>query len=164
MHSVLYRPIRLSAWALSPRALGEDTLQRCRRVLGPDDTRTLWLATDLTLARVSVGEAEAARALGEDTLQRCRRVLGPDHARTLWAATGLILALVQLGEAKPARALGQDTLQRCRRVFGPSNPIALYLTRAVGSGQLLLRGDAAADHPSRPQLTSHHPPGTWNLA
>jgi hypothetical protein len=32
------------------RALGEDTVQRCRRALGPDHPITLWVATGLTLA------------------------------------------------------------------------------------------------------------------
>ena len=61
------------------RALGEDTLQRCRRVLGPDHPTTLWPRPRSSLALSGLGEAEPARALGEDTLQRCRRVLGPDH-------------------------------------------------------------------------------------
>ena len=75
------------------RALGEDTLQRCRRVLGPDHPITLWAAGALTGALHRLGEAEPARALGEDTLQRCRRVLGPDHPTTLLAAATLTVAL-----------------------------------------------------------------------
>jgi hypothetical protein len=73
------------------RALAEDTLQRCRRVLGPDHTTTLLTAAALTGVLTQLGEAEAARALGEDTLQRCHRVLGPAHPITLYltqAASG----------------------------------------------------------------------------
>jgi hypothetical protein len=66
------------------RALGEDTLQRCHRILGPDHTITLMAAAALTGARALLGEAEPARTLGEDTLQRCLRVLGSDHATTLY--------------------------------------------------------------------------------
>jgi hypothetical protein len=65
------------------RALGEDTLQRCRRVFGPDHLLTLGAAAFLTHALVRLGEAEPARALGQDTLQRCRRVLGPEHPITV---------------------------------------------------------------------------------
>jgi len=65
--------------AEAARALGEDTLQRGRRVLGPDHAITLLAAAAVTLALVGLSEAEAARALGEDTLQRCRSVLGPDN-------------------------------------------------------------------------------------
>src|SRR5918994_787801 len=70
-----------SRWARRKRAraLGEDTLQRSRRVLGPDHARTLWAATALVTARAEVGEVEQARALAQDTLQRSRRVLGPEH-------------------------------------------------------------------------------------
>src|SRR3954449_4134436 len=48
------------------RLLGEDTLARCRRVLGPDHPTTLNAATGLTLALVQLGETEPARTLGED--------------------------------------------------------------------------------------------------
>ena len=61
------------------RALGEDTLRRARRVLGPDHLIVLWTASALTHALVQLGEVEPARALGEDTLQRCRRVLATEH-------------------------------------------------------------------------------------
>src|SRR3954449_10378173 len=86
--------------------LGEDTLQRCRRVLGLDDPITLQTASALARSLVALDDREPARALSEDTLQRCRRVLGPDHAATLTAAPTLILALIRLGEFEPARALG----------------------------------------------------------
>jgi hypothetical protein len=66
------------------RALGEDTLRRCRCVLGLDHLVTLLAAASLTAAMIQLGEAEAARALGEDTLQRCHRVFGPDHPITLY--------------------------------------------------------------------------------
>jgi hypothetical protein len=132
------------------RALGEDTLQTCRRVHSPDHARTLWAAAALTLARVALGEAEEARALGEDTLQRCRRALNPpDHLITLWAAAALTVARASVGEAEPARSLGQDTLQGCRRALGRDNPIALYLTQVAGNGRLLLADDVAVDRPSR---------------
>jgi hypothetical protein len=54
------------------RALGEDTLLRCRRVLGSDHLTTLVTAALLTQALALGAAMEAARALGEDTLQRCR--------------------------------------------------------------------------------------------
>jgi len=66
--------------------LGEDTLLRCRRVLGSDHLTTLVTAALLTQALVLGAAMEAARALGEDTLQRCRRILGTDHPITLMAA------------------------------------------------------------------------------
>ena len=64
------------------RTLGEDTMQRGRRALGPDDTTTLTAAAALTQALNQLGEAGLARALGQDTLERCRRVLGTDNPLT----------------------------------------------------------------------------------
>jgi Tetratricopeptide repeat len=70
------------------RALGEDTLKRCRRALGPDHTTTLTAAAALTQALNQLGEAELARTLGQDTLQRSRRVLGPDNPLTQYVTQG----------------------------------------------------------------------------
>ena len=64
------------------RALGEDTLQRSRRVLGPDHSITLGAAAVLTGVLAGLSEVEGARALGQDTLPRCLRTLGPDHLIT----------------------------------------------------------------------------------
>ena len=72
--------------AEAARTLGEDTLQRSRRTLGPDHLTTLWAAAALALAQTQVGETEAAGALREDTWQRCRRTLGPDNPITRYLA------------------------------------------------------------------------------
>jgi hypothetical protein len=76
------------------RTLGEDTLQRCRRVVGLDHPMTVIAATPLALALPLVGEAESARTLGEDTLKRACRLFGLDNPITLSAAAALALALV----------------------------------------------------------------------
>jgi hypothetical protein len=86
-------------------ALGQDTLDRCWRILGPDHLTTLVVAKDLTYALVGrlVSEArldeaervrtvERARDLGQETWERARRKLGPDHPVTLAAAAALNLA------------------------------------------------------------------------
>jgi hypothetical protein len=80
------------------RALGQDTLQRSRRVRSPDHWYALWAATGLTVALVRLGEAEAARALSEDTLRRCRRVLGPDHPITRYLARVAVTDRPLLGD------------------------------------------------------------------
>jgi hypothetical protein len=101
---------------LSRPALGEDTLQRCRRVFGADDPITLSTATALTAALLLLGETKSAQALAEDTLQRSRRSLGPDHATTLFAAATLTLALFVVGEEERAPWAGT----RCSAVRGCS--------------------------------------------
>ena len=64
------------------RALGQDALERCQRVLGPNHLATLGSATGLALALAGLGQHEQARALGQDALERCQRVLGPNHLAT----------------------------------------------------------------------------------
>ena len=71
--------------------MGQDTLERCRRVFGPDHLATLYSAAGLTLALALLGEADQGRHLGQDTRERSTRVLGPDHPITLRLAQALDL-------------------------------------------------------------------------
>jgi hypothetical protein len=91
------------------RALGEDTLQRCRRVFGRDHSVTLTAAAALTGALVQMGDAEPARALGKDTLERCRRIFGPDHPITLKLTEAQIVGCPMPGsdaaDDRPSRSL-----------------------------------------------------------
>ena len=64
------------------RTLGEDTLNRCRQTVGPDNTYTLFAAGNLTYALVKLGKHEQAHTLGQDTLDRCHRMFGPEHVIT----------------------------------------------------------------------------------
>jgi uncharacterized protein (DUF1778 family) len=66
--------------------LAEDTLNRERRVLGPDHPHTLDTAANLAEDLAGLGEIQAARRLAEDTLIRRRRVLGNDHRATMTLA------------------------------------------------------------------------------
>jgi tetratricopeptide (TPR) repeat protein len=115
-------------WALGQceqaHQLAEDTLIRCRRVLGADHPHTLISATALALIW-ALGRYEQARQLGEDTLTRARRVLGDDHSCTLLLATILAATLREVGHYERAHQLGEDTLIRCRRVLGDDHPYTL---------------------------------------
>jgi len=59
------------------RDVDQDTLDRERRVLGPDHPDTLADANNLAIDLRALGEVQAARDLDQDTLDRYRRVLGP---------------------------------------------------------------------------------------
>ena len=90
------------AWALrdmgryaEARELDEDTLARCRRVLGEDHPDTLASANNLAIDLRMLGEHQAARELDEDTLARRRRVLGEDHPDTLTSASNLAIDLTR---------------------------------------------------------------------
>ena len=63
-------------------ALGEDTLARSRKSLGPDHPTTLGAAAAVTIALTRLGATEQATTLGADTLARSRNRLGPDHPIT----------------------------------------------------------------------------------
>jgi hypothetical protein len=78
--------------------LDQDTLDRQRRVLGPDHPHTLRSANSLAADLRALGEVQAARELDQDTLDRRRRVLGPDHPDTLRSASNLAADLRALGK------------------------------------------------------------------
>jgi hypothetical protein len=71
------------------RHLGQDTLERSRRLFGLDHAVSVASAASLTFALAGLGEAEQGRRLGQDTLERSARVLSPDHPITLLLAQAL---------------------------------------------------------------------------
>jgi len=81
------------------RDLYQDTLDRCRRVLGDDHPNTLTSASNLANDLRDLGDHQAARDLNQATLDRKRRVLGDDHPDTLRSADNLAAGLRALDEA-----------------------------------------------------------------
>ena len=116
-----------ACWASTsrPATLDEDTLTRCRRVLGDDHPDTLASASNLARDLSGLGDYQQARTLDEDTLTRRRRVLGDDHPDTLASANNLARDLYALGDYQQARTLDEDTLTRRRRVLGDDHPDTL---------------------------------------
>ena len=114
---------------MSARALAEDTLARCRRVLGEDHPETLNAATNLAADLRTLGEARAARELDEDTLTRRRRVLAKTTS-TPWRPppTSLPICARWARQQLHACTLDEDALTRRRRA----------------SGRVLFRGSQAA--------------------
>jgi ornithine cyclodeaminase/alanine dehydrogenase-like protein (mu-crystallin family) len=88
--------------------LREDTLARCRRVLGNDHPETLRSVQDFTRALRHSGDYERARELDEDTLGRYRRLFGDDHPHTLDAADTLAYDLDVLGRHAEADSLREQ--------------------------------------------------------
>jgi hypothetical protein len=84
--------------------LGQDTVDRCRRIIGPDHSITLLGAATLTAALIRFNEPATARRWGQDTVDRCRRIIGPDHPITLFAAVALTAARAEPGEPAVARS------------------------------------------------------------
>jgi hypothetical protein len=73
------------------RRLGEDTVTRCRQVLGDHHPHTLISVYYLVATLRELGQYESARQLGEDIFIRWRRVLGDDDPYTLFSGTHLVL-------------------------------------------------------------------------
>ncbi len=112
---------------LFPQAGGlfAHALQIRRRILGPDDPKTL--RSDLHLASVlrHQGKFAEAEKLQRDTLPKLQRILGPDHPDTLLASSGLSAVLYQEGKTKESERLGKQTLDVELRILGPDNSATL---------------------------------------
>jgi hypothetical protein len=146
------------------RSIDEDTLARCRLVLGKDHSRTLISASNLAVDLYELGEYQAARELAEDTLARRRRILGEGHPDTLASASNLAADLRELGEYQAARNLNKDTLIRRRRVLGEDHPDTIISRlglaadlRALGEYREALDLDKDSLARSRRVLGEDHP-------
>ena len=64
------------------RALGEDTLERCRHSLGPNHPTTLGAAAAVSISLDRLGATEQAQTLRADTLARAQNQLGHEHPIT----------------------------------------------------------------------------------
>lgn len=115
------------------RRLNEETLSRCRSILGDDHPDTLGFASDLAFNLRALGQLEEARELDEDTLDRRRSMLGDDHPDTLASASNLAVSLHALGELERARELNEDTLCRRRHVLGDRHPATRRSVRLLAA-------------------------------
>ncbi|SEK95832.1 FxSxx-COOH system tetratricopeptide repeat protein [Streptacidiphilus jiangxiensis] len=146
------------------RTLGQDTLERRRRVLGESHPDTLGSASNLTNWLAASGDESEAFALERDTFERARRAFGEDHPATLNSAANLTLRFAALGDLGSAAGLGRDALERRRRTLGEDHPDALTMARVVSEilaevGDLREAADLARDTFDRQRrvLGSDHP-------
>jgi len=103
----------------------ERALELHRRVLGPENPKTLDTMSRLGIAATRRAKYPEAEALLSQALKIQRRVLGPEHLDTLRSMNNL--AIVYFDQAKYAQAetlLGQ-ALEIKRRVLGPEHPDTL---------------------------------------
>jgi tetratricopeptide (TPR) repeat protein len=114
------------------RQLGEDTLSRCRRVLGDDHFVTLKVAHHFASCLHEVGAFELARRLNADTLARRRQALGDEHFLVQQIAHNLGRNLRELGEVETARQLHEDTLAYRRQFLGYDHPSTINTATELG--------------------------------
>jgi tetratricopeptide (TPR) repeat protein len=125
-----------------------------RAVHGPADHHTLWAASQLATAFISVGRYGRARELHEDIYGRRRR-LDADGPNTLVAANNLANVLSLLGDHQRARELHQDLLTRHRRTVGDDHPDTLTTAHNLANDLRGLGHHQQAHDLSQDTLTRH---------
>ncbi|MGH3908797.1 MAG: FxSxx-COOH system tetratricopeptide repeat protein [Pseudonocardiaceae bacterium] len=114
------------------RRLGEDTVARCRRLLGDNHPDTLHAAHYLANCLHYRGEFELSRQLNADTLARRRLVLGEDHLDVHRTAHNLAENMRELGEVEAARQMHADSFAYRRRTLGDDHPYTIVVAKELG--------------------------------
>ena len=128
------------------RQLGEDTLLRCRKVLGDNHPDTLHAANYFAVWLHEMGAFEQARQLNTDTLARRRRVFGDDHIDSHRSVYNLARDLRELGEVEAAQHLHESTFSYRRRLLGDEHPYTIIAATELGHDHYALgQVDAARE-------------------
>jgi hypothetical protein len=107
------------------RELKQRVLERMRRVLGEEHSRTLMAMESLASMLQAQGNLEGAWELQQQVLEVRRRVLGEEHPDTLWSMGSLASILQAQGNLEGAWELGHRVLEVRRRVLGEEHPATL---------------------------------------
>jgi len=99
----------------------DQALQLRRRVLGPENPKTLKTLNGLGKTVYFLGKYPEAEALFSQALEIQRRVLGPQHPDTLSSMGYLANDYYEQGNYAQAEALERQTLEIRRRVLGPEH-------------------------------------------
>ena len=102
--------------------LAESVLQNRRRLLGPDNPKTLESQNQLGWILDREGRDAEAEKLVSQALETERRVLGPEDPITLKAMDYLATILERLGNYKKEEDLQRELLEIETRRLGPENP------------------------------------------
>ncbi len=108
----------------------ERALELRRRVLGPEDAKTLKSITGLGRVAYLQGKYAEAEVLESQALEAQRRVLGPEHPDTLESINNLAVVYDDEGKFAQAEALDLQILEIRKRVLGPEHPDTL---RSIGN-------------------------------
>jgi serine/threonine protein kinase/Tfp pilus assembly protein PilF len=111
----------------------ERALELQRRVLGPENPKTLRTIFRLGCIAYLQGRYAQAEGLFKQSLEIQRRVLGPGHPDTLSSVNNLANAYDSQGEHAQAELLYSQTLEIQRRVLGPEHPDTLRCMNNLAS-------------------------------
>ena len=106
----------------------ERALDLRRRVLGPDNPKTI--ETMLSLGQTALRQFKYAEGerIENQALEISRRVLGPENPVTLKCMSGLVSAYLDQDKYAQAETLSTQTVELSRRVLGPEHPDTLRAT------------------------------------
>jgi tetratricopeptide (TPR) repeat protein len=106
----------------------ERALDLRRRVLGPDNPKTI--ETMLSLGQTALRQYKYAEGerIENQALEISRRVLGPENPVTLKCMSGLVKAYLYQSKYAQAETLSTQSLELSRRVLGPEHPDTLRAT------------------------------------
>ncbi len=110
----------------------ERALELQRKVLGPEDPKTIQTLHALSRTTLYQGKQADAESLSSQALQISRRTLGPQHPTTLMAMTGLANAYTIQGKNAQAEALYKEVVQISRRLRGPGGIDTLAMNNLAG--------------------------------
>lgn len=105
--------------------LERETLDICRRVLGPEHPDTLGTMNNLGSTLDYESRYAEAAQLQRETFEIQRRVLGPEHRDTMGSMNNLAFTLEHLHRYPEAETIYRQALEIQRRVLGPDHPDTL---------------------------------------
>ncbi len=131
----------LGLYALA-HGLSAGALENRRRLLGPENPKTLESMTQMGWILDREGHDGEAERLTRQTLGQEIRVLGPEDAVTLETMDNLTVMLEKLGHFQEEEGLQRQLLEIRTRRFGPEDPQTL---RSMGNlaGAVSLEGRTA---------------------
>jgi len=142
----------------------EQALTLRRRVLGPDNPKTIETMLSLGLTALLQDKYAEAEEIDNRALEISRRVLGPENPVTLKCTSAVVNLYLAQHKAAQTEALAKQALEISRRVLGPEHPDTLHAAgnlAASYAGQGKYAQDAALLAPvleiSRRVLGPEHP-------
>ncbi|MGA7929456.1 MAG: serine/threonine-protein kinase [Candidatus Sulfotelmatobacter sp.] len=142
----------------------EQALTLRRRVLGPDNPKTIETMLSLGLTALVQDKYAEAEEIDNRALEISRRVLGPENPVTLKCTSAVVKLYLAQHQDAQTEALAKQALEISRRVLGPEHPDTLHAAgnlAASYAGQGKYAQDAALLAPvleiSRRVLGPEHP-------
>ncbi len=130
------------------RQLLEETVKRCRRILGTDNRETLLSMANLAAVLGEQGRHGEARKILHECIAIRERTLGRDHPSTVNSLTNLAIQLMNDGELPEALKLYEEALVRTRRRLGPNHPTTLRAMKGL-AWTLVVSADPNMREPAR---------------